>query len=98
MGIEDYYRKTVEVVEDLTGITEPQIRGRSKLREVVDARWLVIMLLRDKGYYTSQIASQMKLGIRQVQVIVATFDIRMRWAEPSLRINYETAANILRNS
>ena len=97
MGVNEYYRRTVEVVCDLTGLTEGEIVGKSRMREYVDARCLVVRLLHDAGYYPSQIARVMSISTRWVQKIVETFDDRMRFAaDVMLRCNFEEATKILR--
>lgn len=97
MGINEYYRRTVEVVSGLTGVTEGEIVGKRRMRELVDARCLVVKLLRDAGYYPTQIAPVMGMSVRWVQKIVECFDGRVRFASDAmLRINWEEARKILR--
>lgn len=99
MGVNEYYRRTVEVVCDLTGLTEGEIVGKRRMREYVDARCLVVRLLHDAGYYPSQIARVMNISTRWVQKVVETFDDRMRFAaDPMLRCNLEAAAKALRRN
>ncbi len=98
MGIKDYYRQVIHVVEDLTGITEEEIIGRCRSSEIVDARWLATKLLSDAGYYSSQIASVIHRDIRQVQWIVANFEHHLKFADPMARINYDVAAKRLRGN
>lgn len=97
MGANEYYKKTVEVVSILTGLTEGEIVGKRRMRELVDARCLVVMLMRDAGYYPTQIAPIMKVSVRWIQKIVENFDDRARYSpDPMLRINWEQAAKMLR--
>lgn len=96
MGANEYYKKTVEVVSSLTGLTEGEIIGKRRMRELVDARCLIVMLMRDAGYYPTQIAPIMNVSVRWVQKIVQSFDDRVRYSpDPMLRINWEQAAKIL---
>lgn len=97
MGINEYYRKVVEVVSDLTGVEERCIAGKKRQRELVDARCLVVMLLKDAGYYPTQIAPVMGISVRWVQKIAATFADRMKYSsDPMLRRNWEASAKMLR--
>lgn len=97
MGATEYYKKTVEVVADLTGLTEGEIIGKRRMRELVDARCLVVRLMRDAGYYPTQIAPIMHVTVRWVQKIIENFDDRARYSpDPMLRINWEQAKNRLR--
>ena len=99
MGVNEYFRRTVEVVCDLTGLTESEIVGKRRMREYVDARCLVVRLLHDAGYYPSQVARVMGISTRWVQKIIETFDDRMRFsADPMLRCNLEAAAKALRRN
>lgn len=97
MGVNEYYKRTVEVVGDLTGLTEEEIVGKRRMRELVDARCLVVRLMRDAGYYPSQIARVMGISTRWVQKVIETFDDRVRFsADPMLRCNLEEATKVLR--
>jgi hypothetical protein len=99
MGANEYYKKTVEVVADLTGLTEGEIVGKRRMRELVDARCLVVRLMRDAGYYPTQIAPIMHVTVRWVQKILECFDDRARYSpDPMLRINWEQAKNLLRSN
>ncbi len=99
MGVNEYYRRVVEVVCDLTELTEAEIVGKCRMREYVDARCLVMRLLHDAGYYPSQIARVMNISTRWVQKIIETFDDRLRFsADPMLRCNLEEATKILRRN
>lgn len=98
MKVADYCRKVTDVVLELTDVRREDLEGGRRSAEVVDARWMIIKLVREAGYYPSQIAPVMKMTVRQVQAVISSFDIRMRFAAPSLRMNYEAAARLLRCS
>ena len=99
MGANEYYRKTVEVVSDLTGLMEGEIVGKRRMRELIDARCLVVKLMRDAGYYPTQIAPIMNVSTRWVQKILEHFDDRVRYSpDPLLRMNWEQAKNLLRSN
>lgn len=99
MGANEYYKKTVEVVAGLTGLTEGEIVGKRRMRELVDARCLVVRLMRDAGYYPTQIAPIMNVTVRWVQKILECFDDRARYSpDPMLRMNWEQAKNMLRTN
>lgn len=89
----------MDAVSRLTGLTEEQILGERKSREIVDARWMAVKLMREAGYYPSQIAPFFGMGTRNVQIILMLFDDRVRYASDSmLRNNYEEAAKRLRSN
>lgn len=95
MGKSEDFNKVIKVVTELTEVTEYDLRSRKRTAEVVDARWLIVRLVRDAGYYPSQIARELGLTTRWVQFIVSYFDTRLQYGEPSLRINYELATKVL---
>ena len=99
MCIGDYYRRVLEVVEALTGVTKEQIEGKCRVRDLVDARCMVIQLMRTAGYYPRQISQTLGVSVRWVQKVHSEFDYRVRSSvDPMLRINWEQAAKILRSN
>ena len=98
MKAADYVSKVVEVVSDLTGIDKDEILGRGKAAEVVDARWMVVKLVREAGYYPAQIAKVMGMSVRHIQAVLAEFGTRMHYFDSFMRSNYEEAAKLLRSN
>lgn len=98
MTVEDYYRRVTDVILDLTEVERADLEGKRRTTEVVDARWMIVKLLREAGYYPTQIAPVMKMTVRQVQSIISTFDIRLRYSDLIFRSNYEAASKILRSN
>ena len=82
-----YYAAVMSVVSDLTDLSENEILNGRRTMEVVDARWLVVRLLRDIGLYPSQIADLMHMTERNVTLILNNFDERMRFGDAMLK-NY----------
>ena len=98
MNVAEYCARVTEIVLELTEVTEDDLQSRRRTAEVVDARWLIVRLVRDAGYYPSQIAKEMGLSTRWIQAIISTFYTRLQYGEPSLRINYELATRRLRSN
>lgn len=99
MIIGEYFNKTVEVVEDLTGVSGSAILGQRKLREIVDARWLVAWLMCQAGYYPRQVAVLLGVSTRMIQKILQEFENRVKYSpDVMLRNNKEAAEKRLRNS
>lgn len=99
MCIRDYYRRVLEVVEALTGVTKEQIEGKCRVRDLVDARCMVIRLMRTAGYYPRQIAPTLGVSVRWVQKVLSDFEYRIKSSnDPMLRINWEQAAKMLRSN
>ena len=97
MSIENCHKDAVAAVAAVTGISPEEITGRCKARHLVDARWMVAMLMWKEGYYPRQIAGQMGVSVRWIQKIVECFQDRIRYShDDSLRRNWEESAKILR--
>jgi chromosomal replication initiation ATPase DnaA len=56
MGKEDDFSKVIKVVTELTDVTDQDILGKSRKQEVVDARWMVMYFMHEKGYTTREIS------------------------------------------
>jgi hypothetical protein len=97
MSIENCHKDAVAAVAAVTGISPEEITGRCRARHLVDARWMVVMLMWNQGYYPRQIAVQMGVSVRWIQKIVECFQDRIRYShDDSLRRNWEESAKILR--
>ena len=59
--LEDF-GKVIKVVTELMDVTDQEILGKSRVPEVVDARWMVINLMKEKGYTSRQIAPLLSPG------------------------------------
>lgn len=56
MGKLEDFSKVIEVVTDLMGVTEQSVLGKSRVQEIVDARWMVMYFMHKKGYTTQEIS------------------------------------------
>ena len=52
----EYFGKVIKVVTELMDVTDQEIIGHSRRQEVVDARWMVMYFMKEKGYSTEEIA------------------------------------------
>lgn len=87
----------LELVSSETDVAVSKIMSRCSEAEVVDARWICVKLLSDKGYYPVRIADMMKITPRYVQYILTDFEDRIlvcQW----MRNNYESLVNKLRKN
>lgn len=80
MSKEEDFSKVIKVVAELTEVTEQDILGRSRVQEVVDARWMVIALMREKGYTTKQIAPLLCHPIRTINHALSGFSDRVKYS------------------
>lgn len=94
--------KTREIVSAvLTAVSEETeipcktILSRCSSADVVDARWLAVMLLHKSGVYAVRIADHLNITPRYVQYIITDFGDRIA-VNKALRNNYEKIANKLR--
>lgn len=78
MGKSEDFSKVIKVVTELTEVSEEAILGRSREYEVVDARWAVICLMKEKGYTSKQISSLIKHPIRTVNNAINCLSVRAR--------------------
>ena len=88
----------VKVVAELSEISEEAILGKSREYEVVDARWVVICLMKEKGYTTKQISFLIKRPIRTVNHAVNSFKIRAKSSASCLGNTLEMARQQLGNN
>ena len=75
----EYYGKVIKVVTELMDVDEADILGCSRKTDVVDARWLVICLLRESGWSTHTIADTIGHPERTVNHALASIDDRIRY-------------------
>ena len=80
MGKSEDFRKVIKVVTELMDVTDQEILGKSRESEVVDARWMVICLMHEKGYSTKEIAPLMCHPIRTINHALKGFSDRAKYS------------------
>lgn len=80
----DFFAKVMKVVTEQTGVTEQDILGRSRVKEIVDARWLTIYLLYKKGYRAGDITELVQHPERTVNHAIQMFPDRMECSDCNL--------------
>lgn len=93
----EYFRRAMKVVAELMEVSEESILGKSREYEVVDARWIVIYLMRERGYTTKQISALMKHPIRTINHALNLFSIRAKSPYSSLGNTLAVARQQLQN-
>lgn len=96
MGKNEDFSKVIKVVTELTEVSEDAILGRSREAEVVDARWMVICLMKEKGYQSKQIALLMNHPIRTINHALNSFSDRVKYSYNNLGNILATARQQLR--
>lgn len=76
----EYFGKVMKVVAELMDVTEQDILGKARSQDVVDARWMVIYLMREKGFSTRQIAPLMCHPARTINHAFSSFESRVAFS------------------
>lgn len=84
MNKEEDFSKVIKVVTELMDVTEQDILGKSRIQEVVDARWMTFHLLKEKGFTTQEIAGVMNQPVRTVNHAIHSFSERVRYSSNGL--------------
>lgn len=74
----EYFGKVTKVVAELMEVTEQDILGKSRSYDVVDARWMVIYLMSERGYKSKQIATLMLRPVRTINHAISLFPERAK--------------------
>lgn len=80
----DDFGKVIKVVTELMDVTDQEILGKSRVPEVVDARWMVVALMHEKRYSTRQIAPLMLLSERAINNALNRFSHRAKYSGNNL--------------
>ena len=64
----------------------------------MNARWIAVKLLREEGFYSSQVARFMNMTTRNVNRIIYSVEIRLSNNDRSLEYLLETSRKYLGNS
>ena len=94
----EYFNKVVSVVADLTDIPQEEILSGCKTIEAVDARWLIIKLMKENGYTARQISSLLNCTKRSITHALLYFRNRLTATFSTLGNNYEVARKIMGDS
>lgn len=93
----EIFAKILRIVSEETEISTSDILSSSKEADVVDARYLLVYLLHERGFYPSQIALHVCKTKRSINYILSSFSDRIQCGK-ILRIQYENIKKILRNN
>lgn len=85
--IAEFADSVIALVAEELEVTKDQILSRSRVAEVVDARYMAVYILRSHHVYPSRIAAIFNLSVRTVHYVITTFDARIQLNKP-LRNNY----------
>lgn len=93
-----YFDKVIRIVSDVLDVDDREIVGCSRVIESVDARWIAIKLMHDKGYSSRQIAPLFNKSKRAIDNALQYFRNRCEDPFSTMGNNYAIAKQYLRNS
>ena len=76
----EYFGKVIKVVTELMEVTDQEILGKSRRMDVVDARWMVIYLMKEAGYTTRQIVPLICHKRRTIDNAISLFEDRVKYS------------------
>lgn len=94
----EYFGNVIQIVSDILEVEDAEIIGGSRIVEVVDARWIAIKLMHDKGYSSRQIAPLFNKSKRAIDHALQYFRSRSEDPFSTMGNNYAIARQHLRNS
>jgi hypothetical protein len=88
---QDYFDRLVSIVAELCELSVEAIMKGRKTDEVVDARWIIVRILKEQGYHTAKIALLMGMTQRNVTNIVNLFQDRLDQYDSLFKSTYQKA-------
>lgn len=92
------FERIIKAVADAADLNPCQLLCKRRFPETMDARWIAVKLLKEEGFYTSQVARLMNMTTRNVNHIIYSVEIRLSNNDKSLEYLLETSRKHLRNS
>lgn len=89
------FNEILKAVSEETEVPADCILSKSSRADVVDARWIVAILLYKLGIYPIHIAEFLRITPRYVQYIIYRFEERIS-SRHIMGINYETVKTFLK--
>lgn len=91
------FERIIKGVADAAGMSPCQVLCKRRFPETIDARWIVVKLMKEEGYYSSRIADYMNMTTRNVNYILFSVEIRLSMGDKALGNILERARKELRN-
>jgi hypothetical protein len=91
------FERIIKGVADAADLNPCQLLCKRRFPETMDARWIAVKLLKEEGFYSSQIARLMSMTIRNVNHIIYAVEIRLSKGDKSLDYLLETSRKYLGN-
>lgn len=93
----EIFAEIITLVSKETEIPSELITGASRVTEIVNARYILVYLLCEKGFYPSQISSLIHKTKRSVNYIISNFQVRLK-SEKMMRNYLENIRKQLGNN
>ena len=87
MKSDEDFRRVLSTVADITEVEASEVFSGKKNPELTDARWIVVQLLSEIGYYSGRICALTGLSTRSVTRILTEIDSRQGAGWKLLRRN-----------
>lgn len=87
----NYFERLLAIVANLCELTKDAILYGKKTDEVVDARWIIVRILKEQGYHTAKIALLMNMTQRNVTYILTVFQDRLDQYDSLFKATYQKA-------
>lgn len=91
MGKSEDFSKVIKVVTELVDVSEQEVLGKSRVKEVVDARWMIIYFMKMKGYCTNEISELIRHPNRTVNHALKSLPRRLKLISSDIGNNFELA-------
>lgn len=91
------FERIIKAVADAADLNPCQLLCRRRFPETMDARWITVKLLKEEGFYSSQVARLMNMTTRNVNHIIYSVEIRLSNNDRSLEYLLETSRKHLGN-
>jgi predicted transcriptional regulator len=92
------FKTIVSAVADAAGIPCSQVMSKRKFQETIDARWAVVRLMREEGFYSSKIADLLGMTTRNVNYILFSVETRLAFHDKAFSHILEEARKKLGSS
>ena len=91
------FERIIKAVADAADLSPCQVLCKRRFPETIDARWIVVKLMKEEGYYSSRIADYMNMTTRNVNYILFSVETRLSMGDKALGNILERARKELRN-
>lgn len=92
----EIFAKILDIVANETELTSEQILSCCRTAETVDARYILVHLLRREGMYISEIARMMNFSRRGIEKMLSQFEDRLSQSGHIFKVTFERIANKVR--